>query len=148
GSGYFLATYGSFVVNATTDRYFYAPGAKATVSVEARNYDSQPIRTPMQVELLRWDPRGRKYDVVSKAAATTGADGKGQAEVAVPRNGGSYRVRVSAPSEGREVEDYSYFWVSGAASDTTFDDPRRSVEIVTDKKTYRPGETAHILIAA
>jgi alpha-2-macroglobulin len=149
GSGSFVATYGSFVVNATTDRYFYAPGAKAVVTVEARNYESQPVRTPVQIELVRWNWRTQKEEQRSRVSAATGADGKGSVEVTIPREGGSYRIRVTARTpEGRAVADYNYFWASGASGDGLFDDPRRTVDVVPDKKTYRPGETARILIAA
>ena len=60
GRGCVIATYGSFVVNARPDRYFYQPGSTAAITVEARDYDSKPVRTRIHVELLRWNWRQRR----------------------------------------------------------------------------------------
>ena len=54
GRGSVIATYGSFVVNARPDRYFYQPGGNAAITVEARDYDFKPVRTRIHVELFRW----------------------------------------------------------------------------------------------
>ncbi|MEO5923506.1 MAG: MG2 domain-containing protein [Bryobacteraceae bacterium] len=151
GSGTFLATYGSFVVNVEPDRYFYAPRSKATFAVEARNYESQPVATPVRVELIRWNWRAtEKNVVVATAASSTGANGTGRAELTIPAEGGSYRVRISARTpEGRTVEQYSSVWVSGrAGEDDVFSSSEESLQIVPDKKTYRPGDTARFLVAS
>jgi uncharacterized protein YfaS (alpha-2-macroglobulin family) len=148
GSGSFVATYGAFVLNASVDRYFDAPNSQATITVEARDYDSQPVRTPVQVELIRWNYRSpNNTDVRARANATTGDNGIGRAQITIPADGGSYRVRVTAPSaQGRTVEDYNYLWVSGASREVSYVDPRRQIDIIPDKKTYQPGDTARVLI--
>lgn len=147
GNGSAIVTYGGFVLNASPESYVAAPGSRVGVKIEARNYENQPVATPVRVDLMRWDYRDpKKNEVVATSQASVAANGEGRAEVTIPRTGGSYRVVVSARSkEGRTVEDTAYLWVSGKGD--SYIDPRRQVEIVPDKKTYKAGETAHLLVA-
>ncbi len=147
GTGWVVATYGSFAVNVTPDRYVYAPGGQATLTVEARDYDNQPVRTRAHVELLQWNARRNS----TKAISTKDIDvvnGSAKVDFAIPQQGGSFMVRATARTpEGRDVEDSTYLWVSGGNWD--FDSSRGdNVQIVADKKTYRAGETAKLMIVA
>jgi hypothetical protein len=148
GRGSVIATYGSFVVNASPDHYFYQPGATAAITAEARDYDLKPVRTRIHVELFRWSYRQHSHTAALRTAdVDTGADGTGIAPIAIPPQGGSYRLRVSARTpEGREVEDFTYLWVSGAGENDAGEGNRKTVQIIPDKKTYRAGETAKVLI--
>jgi uncharacterized protein YfaS (alpha-2-macroglobulin family) len=150
GRGSVIATYGSFVVNAQPDRYFYQPGGSAAITVEARDYELKPVRTHIHVELFRWSWRQRatvEATVLRSADVDTGADGNGVAQIAIPPQGGSYRLRVSARTpEGREVEQFTYLWVSGAGENDFGEGNRKTVQLILDKKTYRGGETAKVLI--
>ena len=58
-------------------------------------------------------------------------------------------MKVSARTpEGRDVEQYGYLWVSGGTGDDFGSRENRNVTIIPDKKTYRAGETARLLIRA
>jgi alpha-2-macroglobulin len=150
GRGSVIATYGSFVVNARPDRYFYQPGGSAAITVEARDYEFKPVHTRIHLELFRWSWRQRANAdaaLLRSADVDTGADGTGTAAIAIPPQGGSYRLRVSAHTpEGREVEDFTYLWVSGAGESDSGEGNRKTVQLIPDKKTYRAGETANVLI--
>ncbi|PYT29807.1 MAG: alpha-2-macroglobulin, partial [Acidobacteria bacterium] len=149
GTGWLIATHGSFLVNIRPDRYFYEPATKATFTVEARDYDNKPIETPAHVELLTWDWRNRSTsDVKASTDVKTGADGSAPAELMIPRQGGSYQVRVTARTpEGRDVEQSTYLWVSGMReSEFFYDQGRKTIQIIPDKKSYRPGDVAKLLI--
>jgi uncharacterized protein YfaS (alpha-2-macroglobulin family) len=149
GKGVVIATYGSFAMHVAPQRYFYTPGSRAAFLVEARNYDNQPVATRAHVELLQWDRRQPDRTVVRGATdIDVGTGGPATAMLDIPAEGGSYRVRVTARTpEGRDVEDLCYVWVSGRGS-VEFGGAERTVEIITDKKTYRAGETAKLLIVA
>jgi uncharacterized protein YfaS (alpha-2-macroglobulin family) len=150
GRGSVIATYGSFVVNAQPDRYFYQPGGSAAITVEARDYEFKPVRAHIHVELFRWSWRQRANvgsTVLRSADVDTAADGNGIAQIAIPPQGGSYRLRVSARTpEGREVEQFTYLWVPGAGESDFGEGNRKTVQLIPDKKTYRGGETAKVLI--
>jgi uncharacterized protein YfaS (alpha-2-macroglobulin family) len=66
-------------------------------------------------------------------------------EAPVPKSG-SYRATASARTpENRTVSDWAYVWVSGGAGEAD-GERRERIELVTDKKSYKPGETARVLI--
>src|SRR5262249_35349267 len=145
--GVVVATYGSFALNVTPQRYFYTPGSRAAFIVDARNYDNQPVAARAHVELLQTSYRQPDKTVLKAATdIDVGTSGPATATLDIPAEGGSYRVRVNARTpEGRDVEDLCYVWVSGRGG-AEFGGDQRTVQIVTDKKTYRAGETAKLLI--
>lgn len=145
GASAVLATYGSFLVNVQPDQYVYAPGEKARFTVEARDYESNPIQTAVRVDLLPWRWREPEGAAIFTVQAQT--DSSGAAKVEIPlREGGSFLARVRARTpEGREVEDRAYVWVTGAA-ESWYGARRERLQIVPDKKSYRPGEVAKVLI--
>ncbi|HEY7306218.1 MAG TPA: MG2 domain-containing protein [Bryobacteraceae bacterium] len=148
GTGGIIATYGSFLVNVTPDRYFVEPGTTTNVKIESRDYDSQPVSTPVHVELITWDWRNRtKGQTKSQSDVRTDANGAATTELRIPSEGGSYRVLVSARTpENRTVENESYIWVSGGNESSLWGGPEVGIQIVPDKKTYQPGDTAKILV--
>ena len=150
GRGGLLATYGSFVLNVSPDRYFYTAGSTAIFTVEARDYDNNPVQTRVHIELLPWDRRARSFgDAKGSSDVDTGADGSAKAQFIIP-DASTYRVRISARTpEGRAVEDVVSIWTAGGGYDDFYgDSARKSLQIVLDKKTYRPGDTAQVLIMA
>jgi len=148
GKGWIVATYGNFVLNVEPENYFYTPGSKGVFVVQARDYDSQPVSARVHVELLRWKNRVMENAEVSAATdVDLGPDGSAKAVLDIPNTGGSYRVRVTAPTpSGRSVEDESWLWISGAGSWEFGAGQQQTIQIVSDKKTYRAGETAKLMI--
>jgi uncharacterized protein YfaS (alpha-2-macroglobulin family) len=150
GKGWIVATYGSFVLNVTPNRYFYSPGGKSTFTVEARDYDNKPVSARVHVELLRWNYRTQSREAAGAATdVDTGANGSADVTLDTPARAGSYRAHVTARTpEGRDIEDFGYFWVAGGGASDFGPANNRTVQIVTDKKTYRAGDTAHLMIIA
>jgi hypothetical protein len=144
GRGFALATYGSFLVRIRPENYLYAPRETARFVIEARDYEGNAVPTPVRVALHPWrwnEPLGQP---VAQAAGRTDASGQARVELAVG-DGGSYLAKVIATTpEGREVEGRTSVWVTGGAR--WYGVERQRVEIVPDKKSYRPGEVARVLI--
>lgn len=151
GSGYVTATYGSFAVNISPNRYFFEAGGTGSFKVEARDYDNHPISTPVQITLETWDwnrgRRERNTEIISTTRGATGSDGAQNIDVAIPRGRNIYHAVVSARTpEGRLVRASTYVWVSGASQTSIFDgEEGQTLRLVPEKKSYRPGETARIL---
>ena len=147
GHGSVIATYGSFAVNVTPERYVYPAGSKGAFTIQARDYDSNPVRAKVRVELVKYNWRNRAYAEVKAATdVETGADGEAKAELLIAA-ADSYRVRVTARTpEGRDVEDYTYIWTPGGGFEDSDESARKNLQIVTDKKSYLPGETAQLLL--
>jgi len=147
GTGWVVATYGSFLVNATPEKYVYAPGDQAAFTIQARDYDNKPVQTRAHVELLRPNRRAEPTSIAA-TDATLDATGSAKVTLAIPRQGGSILVRVTARTpEGRDVQSLTYVWVSGGTWDVDLS-RNQTVQIITDKKTYRAGDTARLMIVA
>ena len=146
GTGWLIATYGSFTLNIQPTNYFFAPSTTSRFKIDARDYDNHPVATAAHVEIAAYNFRDHSAgQVLSRADATTGSDGTATAELQIPARGGSYRVLVSAPSAGRTVQDITYIWVSGEGREW-YTSEEHNVQIIPDKKSYRAGETAKILL--
>jgi uncharacterized protein YfaS (alpha-2-macroglobulin family) len=149
GRGSLLATYGSYLVNAEPDRWFYQPGSRATFTIETRDYDSRPVDARVHLALYRWswrDPSSAGV-VVSATDTATGPGGSVPVPMNLPPQGGSYRLNLTSRTpEGRDVESRLYLYVSGGGDYDFGDANRRTVQIVPDKKSYAPGETAKVLV--
>jgi uncharacterized protein YfaS (alpha-2-macroglobulin family) len=147
GTGWVIASYGSFLVNVEPDRYVYRPGDKANFKVEARDYSNNPVKTAVHVELVKWRHGERSESVGAAADVTTGADGTATAQLAIPENASWLRVHVTARTpEGRDVESEESLWISGGLWADWGEPGRQNVQIMPDKKSYRPGDTAKLLI--
>jgi uncharacterized protein YfaS (alpha-2-macroglobulin family) len=145
GHGFALATYGSFYLTAQPASYVYSKDSTATINVIAQDYDKKPVATVFRAELSRWNWQKRSGEVVSTAQGQTGADGKGQVQFTIP-DAGEFRIRVSAMSaQNREVEDTAYLWAPGQ-SPLWAGTQQERIQMVADKKSYAPGDTAHVLI--
>ncbi|HWR14261.1 MAG TPA: MG2 domain-containing protein [Terriglobales bacterium] len=146
GRNYILATYGSFKIGANPTSYVYEVGKTAQINVDARDYDGKPIQTAFHIIVRTWDYRSRSGDEVFAADGQT--DANGHAEVSIPiTRGGSLRAIVTAATpENRQLEDTAYLWVPdrnwywGGSSER--------IQIVPDQKSYKPGDTAKLLIMA
>jgi len=145
GHGYALATYGSFFLTAEPNSYVYQKGDTSTIAVAAQDYDKKPVATAFSVEMQRWDWRHKAGEVVATSQAQTDASGKAQVKLTIP-DSGEFRVRITATTpEKREVETATYLWAPGQSS--LWGGPAQErIQIVADKKSYQPGDTAHVLI--
>lgn len=144
------ATYGRFMVIARGERFVYSPGQRAAFTLRTVGYDGNPVpQTPLHavLEEVVYDQRGGAPTIttVSESSAQTDADGRARTEFVVPPKAGSYRVRVSAASDGRTVSDFAYVWVPGHIAGFT-DDGDQFLELVADRKTYQPGDTAKLIV--
>ena len=145
GHGFALATYGSFFLTAEPDSYVYTKGSAATINVAAQDYDKKPVQTSFQIEMNRWDWRKRAGQSVTSTQGQTDASGKAQIRLTIP-DAGEFRVIVTAATpERRTVETAAYLWAPGESPWWSGPAEER-VQIVPDKKTYQPGDTAHVLI--
>lgn len=145
GAAAVIATVGSFLVHAEPDQYVYSPGSRGALNIETRDYDGNPVQTDFQVSLNAWAwNRGEGRQEVT-GSGRTDAQGKARFEFKLP-DGGSYRASVTAVTpEKRVVNDTAYLWISGGADFWT-SGRRERLQIVPDKKSYTPGETARILL--
>ncbi len=83
---------------------------------------------------------------ITTLTATT--DDKGEASVQfTPPQAGSYKVTAkSIDGSGREIRASIFEWVTGQEFVSWRRDNNDRISLISDKSSYAPGETAHILI--
>ncbi|MEW5981438.1 MAG: MG2 domain-containing protein [Acidobacteriota bacterium] len=151
GSTMVHGTYGKFFVTSSTDRYVYRAGAPLQVSAKALDYTGNAqagVGLSLRLERLTY-PDGRWSDPritpVAQGTIQTDQDGLASWSSTIPRDSGSYRVVVAAQSDGRTVEDTSDLWVAGERAEA-WDEGDVFLELIADRKTYLPGDTARLVI--
>ena len=77
---------------------------------------------------------------------TTDAEGKAVAAF-TPKEGGVYKVSASGLDEkGNRVRSSTYMWVSGFEYVNWRQEENNRIDLVSDKKSYKPGDVVQILI--
>jgi alpha-2-macroglobulin len=143
-----LATYGSFRVSVEPVSYVFEGGKPVSVKVTAQDYDSKPEQTAVHIvaSQVKWDSVTHERSVAPVATrdAATGADGT--VLVDLPISGtGDFEVTASAQTpEERTVEGRTSVWIWNGAGE--WYRPNAQAQIVADKKTYKVGDTAHLLL--
>ena len=148
GTGWITATYGTFNVFAQPESYVITPGTATTVKVSARDYDNKPIATNIHLRLATWNWRTRTTEgSQTETNVMTGEDGTAIATVTTPSSGGEIRILATANAGGRTVESTTFLWAPVAGYEWGSEN-QRSLKIVADKKTYKKGDKAEILVIA
>ncbi len=144
GAGWTLATVGSYLLNVQPAQYLYSAGDTASIEVEARDYDGNPVDAAFALELseYRWD-RGAGATVFT-SDARTGAGGRTTIHARIDTPGSYVARAVARTPEGRDVEDTTHLWITGEGG--WYTGMRERLQLVADKKSYRAGETANVLI--
>jgi alpha-2-macroglobulin len=145
-----LATYGSFRLSVEPTSYVISPGQTPRVKVTAQDYDGKPVQTPIVLETsqTKWDSvtHTPTKTVVDQRDASTGADGTALVDLPLNNASGDFIVVASAKTpEKRIVEGRTWLWVYNGSG--AIYNPNVRAQLVPDKKSYKVGETAHMLLA-
>jgi uncharacterized protein YfaS (alpha-2-macroglobulin family) len=120
------------------------------VKVTAQDYDNKPVQTQVHVAatLQKWDSvtHQRSETPVASSDATTGADGTALVTLPMSAAGsGDFQVTASAHTpENRTVQGRTWVWIWNGAGE--WYQQNAQAQIVADKKSYKVGETAHLLL--
>ncbi len=143
--------------------YVGTQGKEQIFEVIALDWDSNPIANQsMTVQFVerKWfsvqkqDQQGQlswvtsvKDVPVSQKTVVTGADGKAQVPF-VPSEGGVYKaIVVAVDSKGNQRQASAYTWVASDQYIAWRQTNDRSFNLIADKDSYSPGDTAEIMIA-
>ncbi|MBC7233816.1 MAG: Ig-like domain-containing protein [Chloroflexi bacterium] len=153
---------GFFYIGLAPLEYIGSVGRESKIKAITVNPKSEPVaNVPLTVVFLeqKW------YNVQTQAAdgrfywewkleetpvytTTATTDAAGTAIISfTPEKGGAYRVRAFARDQREnEIRASTYIWISSSTFIPWRQENNDRIELVTDKKSYRPGETARILI--
>jgi uncharacterized protein YfaS (alpha-2-macroglobulin family) len=150
GQGDIKVTRQQFYAFAETKNGWYTAQEDAFVDVRTLTADNVPVATKGTVTVYRisYTDSGQsveKEEAVKSWDAETDADGRLSFKYPIPREG-QYRISYLTHDDWKqEVQANTVFWVNGPKFDGRlyrFND----LEIIADKRTYQPGDTAHLLI--
>jgi uncharacterized protein YfaS (alpha-2-macroglobulin family) len=153
---------GQYYIGLKPDWYVGEVGKDTAVNVITVDWDSEPVpHKELTVVFYKHDwysvrkqgEDGRYYweSVVEDTpvfSTTVTTDSKGKATASfVPEEGGIYKVTASG-LDGRlnEVRSSTYMWVSGGEYISWRMDNNNRMDLVTDKRQYKVGDTATVMI--
>ena len=145
-----LGTYGSFRVSVEPTSYVFQSGQPVRVKVTAQDYDGKMVQTPVHlaVVLQKWDSvtHERSEKPVAASDASTGADGTAVVDLPMSAAGsGDFQVTASAQTpEKRTVQGRTWVWIWNGAG--AWYQANAQAQIIADKKSYKVGDTAHLLL--
>jgi len=135
------------LVTVSDDGSHIVGGVGVTARVYRRTWYSGYVR---DAQGYYYYQNSHKDALVTSLVART--DGQGRAIVGfTPKGGGEYRIVASARDpQGRQAIAATALWVAGAGESyvpwQTQNNDR--IRLVADKKSYAPGDTAHVLVTA
>ncbi len=157
-----VATRGNIIARAQPDRYVYNKDETARIAISTTDYEGRPVsaRVSLKFLLRTWEKVEKKvneydpdYEMLEKelAAGEIMSDREGQAvyDFRVPATG-SISIRAVVHDDGKQFVSFGGFiWVAGAVGEWSearyYKEGSDSIKLVPDKKSYRAGETAHVL---
>lgn len=145
GHNGFLATYGPFHLEVSTQSYIYKQGEDGQFTVHAIDYDKHPVATAVHVDIVAYH-YGKDERVVQSTDVKTGDDGFARFPLHLTE-AGFFTVRATAQTkENRDVTGTGWLWVAGKNEQTWAEGESRTLQLIADKSSYKVGDVAHVLI--
>ncbi len=162
GSASFTGIRANTVAYAQPERNVYYQGDTARILVHANDHEGRPVQTKVKLTFFerRWDKVIKKtesgdeypdYELhereLSNVSVDTNALGKSAIDYVVPISGSVHIKTTIVENNQSIVSEGGSIWVADPKnqfSDFSYEDAG-AIKLVPDKKSYRVGDTAHIL---
>lgn len=161
-SASFTGVRSNTVAYAYPDRYVYNTGDTAKITIKANDRDGHPVETGIKLTFFerRWQKVVKKTEdgyeypdyepkerELSSVNVQTNQQGEAQIDYA-PQQPGDIQIKTTIEENGKPVVmDAGDLWISdstGRFEDVSYEGEDQ-IKLVTDKKSYKPGETAKIM---
>jgi hypothetical protein len=158
GSGTLSMTAGDAMLLVTPSNYVVESGSPMAVDLQAINYQGKPVANQtvtLKVQRYPWDSVKYEYkptETLEELTATTDSAGKAHVQLDTKAQWASdsyYILAQTKDGSGHQVQDSTSIWVSSYQSPFMLGASSAKKEPLTikcDKRIYRPGETAKIVI--
>ncbi|MGJ8642497.1 MAG: alpha-2-macroglobulin family protein [Luteolibacter sp.] len=144
GSGSVLAAREPFAVTAWMDRGYASVGDEVTGVFSARTLDGKEVAGEAVAKLYRSTVNDQGEIEEEEIGEWTPEDGKWRF---VAPKAGQYRVSVVfTDTKERKQEGATVFSVRGTDDEVVEDFRTNALELIPDKKEYKPGETVKLLV--
>jgi uncharacterized protein YfaS (alpha-2-macroglobulin family) len=157
-----IGTRGSILADVRSDRYVYYQGDTAKISVRTSDYEGRPMPATVTLDFVqrRWEKvekegegKNKSYEYketeerLGSAEVKTDTQGTAQYEYKISK-AGSVNVQTTVNDGSKRFRSGGeYLWVADRTDsweDWSYPD-YGSIKLIPDKKSYQPGETAHVL---
>lgn len=150
GEGAVKVTRQAYYAYVQSDRGYYRPGEEMEVRIRCLTPDNQPVVAEGVItlsEVVFGGPDNARISETELERLTAQADERGL--ITFRRRwekSGQLKIKFEAPDEwGGRVEGFGLVWYCGRDFDGKLY-RFNNLELITDKRTYKPGETAHVMI--
>lgn len=145
-----LVTRGSFYLSASVDKYLVKPEDKVIFNIISKDFSDKPVSSNFDINISKYNYNSSsgRYDFVATINGETNSEGKGLASYTVPgySSEGYYSAEVVAyDKNGNKITTSTNFSVYDK-SFSWYDKSQNSMQIVTDKESYKIGEICKALI--
>ncbi|HPX60589.1 MAG TPA: MG2 domain-containing protein [Deltaproteobacteria bacterium] len=135
-------------LNVKSGTYLTSPGKAVDVSIRAADWEGAPKALPVTLSFEQqiYEKKNRSYSWKPYATADirTAANGSARTAYRFPQSG-YWRVKAGArDSAGRKSEAASTVWVWKQGYN--WEGSYRELEMEFDRKSYKPGETARLIV--
>jgi hypothetical protein len=150
GEGAVKVTRQAFYAFVQSDRGYYRPNEEMFIKVRCLTPDNKPIQTGGLVKVssvVFGGPNNAHIEEKEIASWKAETDDKGMLEFPLKyEKSGQLKIKFEAPDRWQGVvAGYGLVWVCG--EDFNGELYRfNNLEIIMDKRIYKPGETAHVMI--
>ena len=150
GEGAVKATRQAFYAFVESDRGYARPGEEMKIRVRCLTPGNEPVKTGGLVTISRvvfGGPGNAHIEEKEIDRWKAETDERGILEFQIRQEkSGQLKIKFEAPDKWQgAVEGYGLVWVCGEDFDGELY-RFNNLEIITDKRTYQPGETAHVMI--
>jgi uncharacterized protein YfaS (alpha-2-macroglobulin family) len=151
GLGRVKVTRQAYYAFVQSDRGYYRPGEEMLVRVRCLTPDNKPVKTGGLVtvsSVIFGGPDNARIEEteLERFKVETDADGLVEFRRRYEKSG-QLKIVFEAPDAwGGTVKGYGLVWVCGRDFDGQLY-KFNNLELITDKRTYQPGETAHVMLA-
>jgi hypothetical protein len=150
GEGAVKATRQAYYAFVQPDRGYYRPGEEMRIRIRCLTPDNNPVKASGVItvsEVVYGGPdNARMEETVIKEWRESAGDDGGIEFLLRHEKSGLLKIKFATPDEwGGIVEGYGLAWVCGRDFNGKlyrFND----LEIISDKRSYQPGEVAHVMI--
>ncbi|MHC4480139.1 MAG: alpha-2-macroglobulin family protein, partial [Planctomycetota bacterium] len=150
GQGGVKVTRQAFYALIQSDRGYYRPGEEMVITLRCVTPDNRPVETDGVLTVSRvvfGGPDNAHIEETELERIQVATDERGLYTLRMRHErSDQLKFKFAAPDQwGGSVEGYGLVWVCGRDFDGRlyrFND----LELLTDKRSYRPGETCHLMI--
>ena len=150
GEGAVKVTRQAYYAFVQSSRGYYRPGDEMVIRVRCLTPDNKPVQAEGQItvsSVVFGGPDNAKIEEKQLKSWRASTDERGMLRFQLRHEkSGQLKIRFAAPDQwGGIVEGFGLVWVCGRDFDGKLY-RFNNLEVITDKRTYEPGETARVMI--